>query len=120
MERDRAHPRLPMTYQHVTNWLGADRSLTVAGMPVRAAGPGPTSTGARFDALLLGAAVPVAAEPCRRLLDANPHLKIVCLVPDGREAVLQERRLDRIHIENASFELILAALRDRCAVEKAG
>jgi hypothetical protein len=24
-----------MTYQHVTKWLGADRSLTVAAMPVR-------------------------------------------------------------------------------------
>jgi hypothetical protein len=77
-------------------------------------------TSGRFDALLLGATVPAAAEPSRRLLVANPQLKIVCIAPDGREAVLQERRLDRIQIENVSFELIFAALRDSCAAEKVG
>jgi hypothetical protein len=74
----------------------------------------------QFDALLLGATVPGAAEPSLRLLDANPVLKIVCVSPDGRQAVLQERRLDRIEIANVSFDRIFSALRDACAMERAG
>jgi hypothetical protein len=74
----------------------------------------------QFDALLLGATDPDAAEPSRQLLDGNPQLKIMCVSPDGRQAVLQERRLDRIRIENVSFDRIFEALRDACAAESAG
>jgi hypothetical protein len=73
-----------------------------------------------FDALLLGAAEPAAPEPSRHLLDKNPRLKIVCVAPDGRDVVLQERRLDRSRIENVSFDRIFAALRDACAAEGVG
>lgn len=74
----------------------------------------------QFDAMLLGTLAPGADEPGRHLLDINPLLKIVCVSPDGREAVLQERRLDRIRIKNVSFDRILAALREACAPERIG
>jgi hypothetical protein len=74
----------------------------------------------RLDALLLGSASPADPEPSRHLLDENPLLKIVCVAPDGREAVLQERRFDRTRIENVSFDRIISALRVACAAEGAG
>ncbi len=74
----------------------------------------------QFDALLLGATTPAAADPSRYLLDRNPLLKIVCISPDGREAVLQERRLDRVEIDNVSFDRIFTALRDAFDAEQGG
>ena len=73
-----------------------------------------------FDALLLGAAAPAAADPSRHLLDTNPLLKIVCISPDGRKAVLQERRLNRVEIDNVSFDRIFTALRDAFDAEQGG
>lgn len=74
----------------------------------------------QFDALLLGAANPAAIEPSGRLLEQNPLLKIVCVSPDAREAVLQERRLHCSRIENVSVDRIFSALRDACAREGLG
>src|SRR4051794_35191314 len=70
-----------------------------------------------YDALFLGVIDPGGDEPSRHLLDGNPQLKIICVSPDGRQAVLQERRLDRRQIENASFDRIFAALRAAYAAE---
>ena len=73
-----------------------------------------------FDALLLGATTPAAADPSRHLLDTNPLLKIVCISPDGREAVLQQRRLDRDEIDTISFDRIFTSLRDAFEAEQRG
>lgn len=73
---------------------------------------------ARFDALLLGASEPHATEPSRHLLDGNPRLKIMCVSPDGRQAVLHERRLERMWIKNVSFDRLFDSIRDACESER--
>ena len=92
--------------------------LTYAGTETRAELELDIASG-RFDALLLGASEPSASEPSRHLLDKDPHLKIMCVSPDGRQAVLHERRLERTWIENVSFDRLFESIRDACATEKA-
>jgi len=69
------------------------------------------------DALLLGTETPFAGAGVVGLLDEHPRLKIVCITPDGRHAVLHERRLDSIEVTDVSFATIFATLRTACAAE---
>lgn len=73
-----------------------------------------------IDAVLLGAVEPATDDRGRKLLDLDPHLKVVYISPDGREAALHERRLQRTVIGAVSFTTLLSSVRQACGAERTG
>jgi hypothetical protein len=69
------------------------------------------------DALVLGTLTPLATRGIVELLDEHPRLKIVCVSPDGRHAVLQERRFEQVELTEDSLAMIFDAIRTACAAE---
>jgi len=70
------------------------------------------------DALILTTDDPVSPSSTRELLDAHPHLKIVCVAPDARTAALHERRMSVVRVRDIGFDSIFAALRTAYALER--
>lgn len=69
------------------------------------------------DALVLGTLTPFATRGIIGLLDEHPRLKIVCVSPDGRHAVLQERHFEQIELTDVSLSMIFDAIRTACSAE---